>query len=109
MRRLITGVVAGAILCASGPAFAEERRSLAKEFALSFFSGVLSAAYAPVKFALAVGAAPVGGVAGFVTGGNERAAEGIWRPTVGGSYFVTPGAFDGTEPFRPLGRGAPKP
>ncbi len=104
------GVVLVLVLLLSTPALAQEgRRSLNTEFAMSWVSGVLSAVYFPIKFSVAVGLAPIGGLAGFLTGGNERAAEGIWRPTAGGSYFVTPGAFDGSEPFSPVGEGAPKP
>lgn len=108
MRRLVISLVmVGLLLPALAPA--QERKSLGSEFAKSWVTGVLSVVYFPIKFSVALAGAPIGGVAGFLTGGNERAAEGIWRPTVGGTYFITPEVFEGSEPFLPVDRGVHRP
>ncbi|HKA55849.1 MAG TPA: hypothetical protein VKJ47_19530, partial [Candidatus Binatia bacterium] len=71
----------------------------------------LSLVYFPAKFVVGVMGALLGGFSGWATGGNERAAEGVWRPMVGGSYFVTPETLDRTKPFLPFDGGpyAPPP
>ncbi len=108
MRRLVIFVViAGLLLPALAPA--QEQKPLNSDFATSFLSGVLSSVYFPIKLAVAVAVAPIGGAVGFLTGGNERAAEAIWRPFIGGTYFITPEMLEGSEPFLPVGRRAHRP
>ena len=75
------------------------------EFAKSVASPVLSLVYFPVKLAIGITGGLLGGISGWATGGNERAAEGLWRPTVGGSYFITPEVLDGKKPFLPFDGG----
>jgi hypothetical protein len=82
-----------------------QTRPLASEFAKGVVSPVLSIVYFPVKFAVGTAGAVLGGVSGWATGGNMRAAEGIWRPLTGGSYFVTPQVIDGERPFLPFDGG----
>jgi hypothetical protein len=65
----------------------------------------MSVVYFPVKFGMGVAGAFLGGVSGFLTGGNDRSAEGIWHPMTGGSYFITPQKMDKEEPFLPLDYG----
>ena len=80
-------------------------RSTPAEFGYGVVSPVLSAVYFPIKFSVGVVGAVLGGVSGMLTGGSERAAQGIWRPTAGGTYFITPDVLSGEEPFRPLDGG----
>ena len=75
------------------------------EFAKGVAAPVLSAVYFPVKLAVGTAGALLGGISGWATGGNERAAEGIWRPLTGGSYFITPEVLDGGKPFLPFDGG----
>ena len=75
------------------------------EFGYGVISPVLSVVYFPIKFSVGVVGAVLGGVGGMLTGGSERAAQGIWRPTAGGTYFITPDVLSGEEPFRPLDGG----
>lgn len=98
---LICVVLAGLLLPAL--ASAQEQKPPNPEFATSFLSGVLSAIYFPAKLAVALAVAPIGGAVGLLTGGNERAAEAIWQPFIGGTYFITPEMIEGTEPFLPVG------
>ena len=73
---------------------------------LSLGSILINAVYFPVKMALGIVGAEVGGLAGAMNGGDEEAAAGIWNVTTDGSYFVTPADLDGRGDFR-LGSDAP--
>jgi len=79
------------------------------EFARGVVAPLLSVGYFPIKFATGVAGAVLGGVSGFLTGGNERAAEGIWHPMTGGTYFITPAVLDGERPFLPFDYGPSAP
>lgn len=83
----------------------EQRRPLAPEFAKGVISPLLSVLYFPLKFAVGTVGAVSGGVSGWMTGGNIRAAEGIWRPMTGGTYFITPQIIGGERPFLPFDGG----
>ena len=78
---------------------------MGEEFAKGMVSPVLSLIYCPLKLAAGVSGAVLGGVSGWATGGNQRAAEGIWRPLTGGTYFITPKIMDGERPFLPFDGG----
>lgn len=80
-------------------------RPLGPEFAKGVISPILSALYFPIKFSVGTVGAVLGGVSGWATGGNQRAAEGIWRPLTGGTYFITPQVMDGERPFLPFDGG----
>jgi hypothetical protein len=80
-------------------------RSMSGEVFYGVASPVLSVVYFPIKFSVGVVGAILGGISGGLTGGSERAAKGIWWPTAGGSYFITPDVLSGEEPFRPLDGG----
>jgi len=70
---------------------------------------ILNVVYFPVKLVVGVAGAVLGGVSGFLSGGNERLAEGIWHPMTGGTYFITPEMIDGEERFLPLDYGSSAP
>ena len=75
------------------------------EFARGVASPVLSVVYFPAKFCVGVAGALLGGISGWATGGDRRAAESIWRPMTGGSYFITPDVLDGKKPLLPYNGG----
>lgn len=79
--------------------------TLGSEFARGIIAPVLSLFYFPVKLTVGVAGAVLGGVSGWATGGDERAAEGIWRPMTGGTYFITPQIIDKEWPFLPFDGG----
>jgi hypothetical protein len=111
MKRLIVGLVAVALMW-PGMSWAQPAgKSKSGEMARGLVTPILSAIYFPIKFGTGVAGAALGGVSGFLTGGNERAAEGIWRPMTGGTYFITPQVLDGERPFLPFnyGESAPPP
>ena len=111
MRKYLVLLAIGVFL-GSGTSWAEEAQSqqmqskpLGTEFAKGVVSPLLSVVYFPVKFAVGTAGAILGGVSGWMTGGNIRAAEGIWRPTVGGTYFITPQVIDREHSFLPFDGG----
>jgi len=55
--------------------------------------------YTPAKVVVAAVGLPVGAIAGFLTGGDTRAAYAFWVPMCGGSYFVTPDQIDDDRPY----------
>jgi len=73
---------------------------------LSLGSMLINTLFFPVKLAVGIVGAEVGGLAGAMNGGDEEAARGIWNVTTDGSYFVTPAALDGRSEFT-LGSDAP--
>ena len=111
MRRLVIGLALLAVLSPRVSFAQPPAPSMGEEFAKGVAAPALSLVYFPAKFIVGTFGALLGGVSGWATGGNERAAEGIWRPMVGGSYFVTPETLDGTKPFLPFDGGpyAPPP
>jgi hypothetical protein len=80
-------------------------RPLGMEFARGVAAPVISVFYFPAKLCVGIVGGLLGGMSGWATGGNERAAEGIWRPMTGGSYFVTPETLSGERPFLPFDGG----
>jgi len=87
------------------PAPQAQSGPLASEFAKGVISPLLSVLYFPLKFSVGTAGAVLGGVSGWLTGGNIRAAEGIWRPLTGGTYFITPQVMDRERPFLPFDGG----
>jgi hypothetical protein len=85
-------------------------RTKSGEYARGLAAPILSAVYFPIKFfVIGIPGAVLGGASGFLTGGNERAAEGIWHPMIGGTYFITPEVLEGNRPFLPLDYGPSAP
>jgi len=73
---------------------------------LSLGSMLINTVFFPVKLALGIVGAEVGGLAGAMNGGDQEAARGVWNVTTDGSYFVTPEDLDGRGQFT-LGSDAP--
>jgi hypothetical protein len=105
-KMMLSGIVVAGLLSPSlGIAHPPPGRTPGGEFARGVAAPVLSAVYFPVKFGVSVAGAFLGGVSGFLTGGDDRAAEGIWHPTVGGTYFITPATLTGESRFLPFDHG----
>ncbi len=77
----------------------EEYHSAGAEWGMGVASTVLSIFYAPVRVVVGVVGASLGGVEGFLTGGDLRTARSMWRPTVEGDYFIRPDHLDRTERY----------
>jgi hypothetical protein len=87
----------------------EEYHSAGAEFGMGVAATVTNIFYHPVRMAVGVVGAAVGGFQGWITGGDLRTARSMWRPTVEGDYFIRPDHFDRTERyewgnFRPVAR-----
>jgi hypothetical protein len=92
-----------------GDVVVEEYHSAGAEFGMGVASTVLSIFYHPVRLAVGIVGAGLGGVEGWLTGGDLRTARSMWRPTVEGDYFIRPDHLDRTERyewgnFRPVAR-----
>lgn len=59
--------------------------------------------YTPAKVLVAAVGLPLGAVAGFLNGGDTRAAYAFWVPMAGGRYFLTSDQMDGTQPVEFFG------
>jgi hypothetical protein len=62
-------------------------------------TGLSNLVYIPAKLAYAVLGGVTGGLALGLTGGDVDTATGIWKPSLGGDYFLTPGMIQGEESF----------
>jgi hypothetical protein len=78
----------------------EDTNNAGKEFGLAIGSSVLSILYHPIRMVTGIVGAELGGVVGWTTGGDQRAAHGIWRPLVEGDYFIRPDQLDRTERYQ---------
>jgi hypothetical protein len=77
----------------------EEYHSAGSEWGMGVASTVFSVFYTPVRLTVGVVGAALGGVEGWLTGGDLRTARSMWRPTVEGDYFIRPDHLDGTERY----------
>lgn len=107
--KVIAAIVGVGMLCPTLAMAQPAGKSKSGEYARALVSPLLSAVYFPIKLGVGVAGAFLGGASGFLTGGNERAAEGIWHPMTGGTYFITPDVLDGDRPFLPLDYGSSAP
>jgi hypothetical protein len=77
----------------------EEYHSAGAEWGMGVASTILSIFYTPVRLTVGVAGAALGGVEGWLTGGDLRTARSMWRPTVEGDYFIRPDHLDRTEHY----------
>lgn len=101
MPRLLVAVLVMALVL--GRPSASRAGDALEEAGLGICAATLSVVYLPAKVLVATMGAVVGGIVGFVTGGDTRAAYGVWVPTASGSYFVRPAHLDGTAPLEFFG------
>jgi hypothetical protein len=62
-------------------------------------AAALNLVFMPMRLAVTVLFAELGGVTGLLSGGDEKAAKDIWG-LVGGRNFLTPAFLQGKEPLR---------
>lgn len=77
----------------------EGYHSAGAEWGMGVASTVLSVFYTPVRLTVGIVGAGLGGVEGWLTGGDLRTARSMWRPTVEGDYFIRPDHLDRTERY----------
>ena len=101
MRKTIASFVLAAALAAL-PSVARAVEP-GEEIAFSTLAAVSNIFYTPAKVVVAAGGLTIGALAGFLDGGDTRAAYAWWVPAAGGSYFLTADQMDGREPVQFFG------
>ncbi len=109
-RRTVVALIAALVLVATvGPARASDddhRFATDAGYGVgAFFTNIL---YMPVKFVYATIGGITGGFAYVLTGLRYDIAKGIWVPSMGGTYVVTPSMLRGEEPIYFSGTTEPK-
>ena len=62
-------------------------------------AALINVVYFPVRFCVTVGTAEIGGVTGWLTGGDWSSASPVWNATDGQAY-ITPAILEGRERLR---------
>lgn len=103
---LVAGPVA--VSAASGEPALEDEFELKEAYEPSagavFGAIAINLVYVPVRFAVTVVGAALGGIEGLISAGDGEAANDIWALT-DGSQVVTPGMLEGREPWTFSGYG----
>jgi hypothetical protein len=100
--RSVMSVLVIALVCGR-PCPARATHTQAGELGLAVSSAVANVVYVPAKAVVALGGLFVGGLAGFLTGGDQRSAYALWVPAASGTYFLTPAHLEGAEPIEFFG------
>lgn len=98
MRALVMSLSLTLLLAAS-PAVAEDDGFFANA-GIGLGTALVNVLYIPAKFTYATVGSLIGGLAWVLTLGDTDTAMGVWEPTMGGSYVVTPSMLRGDEPVR---------
>lgn len=96
---LLVGAAAGA--GAGATAVAKERRETSVPTKVGTVA--VNVLYVPAKVIFAAGGAVLGTIAYVASLGDGHAAMRIWKPSVGGTYVLTPAMVEGRERIRFLG------
>ena len=98
-RTIVAAVVLSVALGTAAPGAAEEENRFAKDFGYGVAAFFTNLIYMPTKFVYATLGGITGGFAYVLTGFNYNIAKGIWVPSTGGDYVVTPAKLRGDEPI----------
>jgi len=109
MRTIVAVVLSLALGAAS--AYAENPPTYAQnppvdqglEAGTAVSASFINIVYLPAKIVVAFVGGIAGGIAGVLTGGDQRAAYALWVPLMGGDYFVRPENLSGERPLAFLG------
>jgi hypothetical protein len=96
LRRMVMAGLLGVALATASPAHALTQGEEAGFALLAAWGNVL---YVPAKTIACAVSMPVGALAGWLSGGDERSAYAIWVPMAGGTWFLTPAHLEGREPI----------
>lgn len=103
MRRMIAGLVLCAVVGAGVPARAADDLGYGPQMGWGLLAFGTSLVYTPVKVCYAILGGLSGGLAYAVTLGDLDTASGVWSPTVGGTYILSPGMVRGDDPIYFIG------
>lgn len=103
MKKIAVSLV---LLCSMlRPAFAASDDYL-EEAGWGMLAALANVAYMPAKLTYAAVGAALGGIAYIVAGADLDAADGIWTPTLGGTYVLTSSMLRGETPVEFAGPGS---
>ncbi len=104
-RRFAAVLVVTMALATPRAATAAEPPQYANDFGIGLGAVLIDLVYMPVKVVYATLGGLTGGFAFVLTGGRTDVATSIWRPSLGGTYVVTPSMLRGDEPINFSGGG----
>jgi hypothetical protein len=90
----VTALLAGSALGANDQ-LTEARRA---EPGLALAAALINVVYLPLRLAVTAAGGVLGGVTGFLTAGNSKAAQDVFGLT-DGTQVITPDILDGSKPF----------
>lgn len=97
LRRWIACALVVTIVVSARPAMAEE--GFFTKAGIGLGTALVNVLYIPAKFTYATVGGLIGGFAWLLSLGDTETAMGVWQPTMGGSYIVTPNMLRGREPL----------
>lgn len=97
-QRLLVVVVVAALLATSVSATETMSEPHKPAPAAALGAAALNVLFVPLRLAVTVVFAELGGITGLLTGGDEQAAKDVWG-LVGGRNFLTPAFVAGKEPL----------
>ena len=95
LRRLIACTLVATVVASAQPAMAEE--GFFTKAGIGLGTALVNVLYIPAKFTYATVGGLIGGFAWLLSLGDTDTAMGVWEPTMGGSYIVTPDMLRGKE------------
>ena len=101
MRKTIAGILVATSLV--GAPVMARADGAGTEVAFSTLAALSNIGYTPAKVVVATVGLVTGAVAGFLNGGDTRAAYAFWVPMAGGRYFLTADQIDGKIPVEFFG------
>lgn len=104
LRRWIACTLVATIVASAQPAMAEE--SFFAKAGIGLGTALVNVLYIPAKFTYATVGGLIGGFAWLLSLGDTDTAMGVWEPTMGGSYIVTPDMLRGKESLEFTGSAA---
>ncbi|MBI3767919.1 MAG: hypothetical protein HY271_05405 [Deltaproteobacteria bacterium] len=94
-RQVVVALALTLTIGVARPALAVE--AYANDFGIGVGTVFVDLVYMPVKVVYATLGGLTGGFAFLLTGGNLDVASAIWRPSLGGTYVVTPSMLRGDD------------
>lgn len=110
-RRVVVAMVLAATLLVGATrvlADDDEEHRYASDFGVGIGAVFTNIFYMPVKFVYATVGGITGSFAYVLTGFRMDIAKGIWVPSLGGTYVVTPSMLKGEDPIYFSGTTVPK-
>lgn len=107
MKQIACALIVVATVVNAIPTWAAPQRAVPEEMVshpaqaagMSLLAAVTNVVYFPVRLGVTICTAGVGGLTGWLTGGNYGAARSVWSSTDGQPY-ITPAVLEGRERLR---------